>query len=60
VDYDQIWNERLEEYEKLRSNDVEFQKYLETEYIKVLQQIENRGDDRNELLSDSWQKASDI
>ena len=24
IDYDEIWNERLEEYEKLRSNDVEF------------------------------------
>lgn len=51
--YEKMWNERLEEYERLAANQPEFEKYLDSRYLETL-----AGKDID--LADSWQKSSDI
>lgn len=58
-DYEKMWDQKLEDYEESLKDDVTFEKRLEMEYQKILETMDKQGN-YDDLMSDAWQKASDL
>jgi hypothetical protein len=52
--FEDAWTKNLEEYEKLRGNDQDFEKMLEDQYKKILEEME-KGEYVDCLMAKAWQ-----
>ena len=52
--YDEVWDQHLQDYENLRQDEQGFEKMLEQQYRNILKDMENGGD-MDEMMSKAWQ-----
>lgn len=52
--FQDAWNKNLQDYENLRSDDQAFEKMLEEQYKKILEDME-KGGDVEEMMAQAWQ-----